>query len=84
MKRSGAEISRLVVEQKTSGQSVPSFCRERGINEATFYSWRTRKPEGDARFTRVSSEQRRIELELSSGITIRIAPEDLKAVLEAL
>lgn len=83
MKRSAAAIRKFISEQEASGQSVPSFCRERGINEATFYSWRTRKPEGGARFTRVLTE-RRIELELSSGITIRIAPQDLKAVLEAL
>ncbi len=84
MKCSAAEISRLVSEQEASGQSVPLFCRERGLNEATFYSWRSRKPEGESRFARVVTERRRIELELSSGATIRIATEDLKAVLEAL
>lgn len=33
----------LLDAQATSGQTIRSFCRERGIKESRFYSWRTRR-----------------------------------------
>lgn len=83
MRRKSAEVTRLVREQKASGQSVPEFCAARGLEEKTFYVWRQRTKEGDERFARVRTD-RRVELELSSGVTLRVAVEDLKSVLEAL
>jgi hypothetical protein len=32
----------LLTEQKTSGQSVAVFCRERGLREWQFYDWKKR------------------------------------------
>ena len=32
----------LLTEQKTSGQSVAVFCRERGVREWQFYEWKKR------------------------------------------
>ena len=36
------EWSRMVGLQEKSGQSVRLFCKERGLSEASFYSWRQR------------------------------------------
>ena len=83
MKRSAEEISKLVQEQKASGQSVLAFCTARGLRDTTFYTWRARVQEDDSKFARVGTE-RRIELDLSNGVTLRVAAEDLKSVLEAL
>ena len=83
MGRKSAEITRLVREQHASGESVPEFCAARGLEAKTFYVWRQRIKEGEERFARVSTD-RRVELELSSGVTLRVAVEDLKSVLEAL
>ena len=32
----------LLTQQKTSGQSVAVFCRERGVREWQFYEWKKR------------------------------------------
>ena len=34
--------SKLIAEQKASGQKARPFCRERGIGEWSFYKWRRR------------------------------------------
>ena len=83
MRRSISEITQLVAEQKASGKSVSEFCAGRGLTEKSFYVWRQRARASEPRFARVQTE-RRIELELLGGVTLRVAPEDLKAVLEAL
>ena len=43
----------IISEQNTSGLSVSAYCRQKGINEKTFYNWRKKlgnpqesKPEG--------------------------------------
>ena len=82
-KWTGAEIERLVKEQKRSGKSVPQFCAAHGIEANTFYNWRQRFKENTGGFARVESSER-ISLQLESGVTIRVDREDLKAVLEAL
>ena len=76
--------TRLVKEQQASGESVPQFCAARGLKEKQFYVWRQRygvQPE--ARFVRVSDDKR-VELELASGVRLRVAVADLKTVLQAL
>jgi len=83
MRRSLSEITHLVAEQKESGKSVPEFCAERGLTEKSFYVWRQRARATESGFARVQMDKR-IELELSGGVTLRVAVEDLKAVLEAL
>jgi transposase-like protein len=30
----------LIEEQRRSGQTVSAFCREKGVSEPSFYSWR--------------------------------------------
>ncbi|MBX7143682.1 MAG: hypothetical protein K1X79_04460 [Oligoflexia bacterium] len=83
MRRSISEITHLVAEQRASGKSVPEFCSERGLPEKQFYVWRQRARATESRFARVQTDQR-VELELNGGVTLRVAPEDLKVVLEAL
>lgn len=84
MRRGSVEVARLVKEQRESGQSVVAFCRSRGLQAKTFYRWREGGVAAEpGRFALVKSE-RRIELELGSGVTVRVASEDLGAVLEAL
>jgi hypothetical protein len=84
MKGDPRVMEQLIKEQQESGETIAQFCLSRGINDKQFYRWRQRigkKPE--ATFALVTSG-RRVELELRSGISIRVAVEDLKAVLEAL
>ena len=83
MRKTEAEIERLVKEQKRSGKSVPQFCAAHGIETNTFYNWRQRFRENAEGFARVDTGER-ISLQLESGVTVRVAREDLKAVLEAL
>ncbi len=40
--RSAQAWGELVKQQKTSGLSVPAFCRREGISPWTFYDWRSR------------------------------------------
>ena len=32
----------IIGDQRSGGQSIAAFCRERGISEARFYGWRRR------------------------------------------
>lgn len=81
--RSYAEIERLVEEQERSGESVRGFCTSRGLTEKSFYVWRQRVRKRKERFVPVVVGER-IELELASGVRLKVSKHDLKAVLEAL
>jgi hypothetical protein len=85
MRYSQEAISKLVKEQRASGKTVREFCTARGLSPKVFYVWRQRASKGSAGFARVeTSEAKSIELGLSGGVIMRVALEDLKAVLEAL
>jgi len=80
-----------VAEQKSSGLSIPEFCKERGIRPNNFYNWRSKVSANEAptvagikdRFAKVET-QSRVSLELENGVKLKVAVEDLKAVLSAL
>jgi len=83
-----------VGQQESSGQSVRSFCRERGLKEPAFYWWRQRlrKQNIPVRFALVETKPAKetaptpIELMLAGGDRLRI-PHDaatLKLVLAVL
>ncbi len=75
---------RLVKEQRESQETVPQFCAARGLKEKQFYVWRQRYGnKSEARFTRIG-EDKRVELELRSGVRLFVGVADLKAVLGAL
>jgi len=78
-----AKVQQLVDEQERSGKSVPEFCAERGLREKTFYGWRQRVRPSANRFARIATDAR-VELEIGNGVHLRVAREDLRAVLEAL
>ena len=86
---------KLIAEQKTSGQAVRPFCRERNIGEHSFYQWRKRLGQSETvRFalleTRPSSADMTtaLELVLTSGERLRIGNQvnaaTLRLVLEAV
>ena len=87
------EWRQQVGQQESSGQSIPVFCRERGLKEHAFYWWRQRlrKKNTPVRFALVETKSAGktvppIELMLSSGDRLRI-PNDaatLKLVLAVL
>ena len=87
------EWRQQVGQQESSGQSIPVFCRERGLKEHAFYWWRQRlrKQNTPVRFALVETKSAGeivppIELMLSSGDRLRI-PNDaatLKLVLAVL
>lgn len=86
-------------EQVRSGLSVKEFCKEQGLTECSFYSWRKRLAEQQepVRFALVDREamvvadsvrEARLELVLASGARLRIGGgvdgTTLRTVLEAL
>ena len=83
MRQQQAKIQQFVDEQERSGKSVPEFCAERGLREKTFYVWRQRVRRSADRFARIATDGR-IELEFGNGVRLRVAREDLRAVLESL
>ena len=78
------EKEQLLAEQKLSGLSVSGFCRSKGVSDSTFFGWLRKSEKGlEDRFTRINSSKQ-IELELYGGLKIRVYPEDIRVVLEAL
>jgi transposase-like protein len=43
LKLSHDDQDKLLDAQRSSGQTVRSFCQDHGIKESRFYSWRTRR-----------------------------------------
>jgi hypothetical protein len=85
------EWSRMVALQEKSGQTVRVFCRERGLSEPSFYSWRqrlrTRKPVAFALVeTKAGASEAAIEVVLTSGDRLRIGCDAaaLRMVLSVL
>jgi len=81
-----------IAQQEQSGQSIRTFCRERGVSEPGFYAWRQRlRAENPVRFALVETKPGAetaapIELMLASGDRLRI-PTDaatLRVVLSVL
>lgn len=86
-----------IAAQQRSGISVKQFCKEQGLTEYCFYSWRKRLQEtGPVRFALVDRHARRqerasetaLELVLASGERLRIGvgvdAATLRLVLEIL
>ena len=84
-----------IAEQERSGLSVKQFCKERGVSEYSFYTWRKRLAKKEpVRFALVNREAAgqepatALELVLKSGERLRIGrgveAETLRTVLEAL
>jgi hypothetical protein len=85
------EWSRMVGLQEKSGQSVRVFCKERGLSEPSFYTWRQRlrsqKPVTFALVeTKAGTTDTGIEVLLTSGDRLRIGCDaaTLRMVLSVL
>ena len=91
------EWAERIAAQQRSGMSVKQFCKERGLTECSFYSWRKRLQErGPVRFALVerSARQRErtaeavLELVLATGERLRIGSgvdiTTLRTVLDLL
>jgi transposase-like protein len=85
----------LIRQQEQSKQSVSVFCRDHGISDASFYTWRKRLAASHpVRFALVDAsvasgnQQAPVELVLVSGDRLRIAPgadaATLRTVLNVL
>ena len=92
---------RLVSEQGRRGQSVAAFCREHQLSASHFYWWKKRLgASGAERFVEVklataaptlgAAEDRRVEVVLRNGRSLRVGPgfdpelvRALAAVLES-
>ncbi len=82
----------VIAQQEKSGQSVRTFCRERGIGEHSLYQWRQRlRQEVPVTFALVetkcaAAEPAMLELLLTSGDRLRIPAETntLRTVIAAL
>lgn len=85
-----------IADQERSSLSVKQFCKQRGLAECSFYSWRKRLRHTEpVRFALVEREAQReratgadLELVLASGERLRISSgvdgTTLRTVLEAL
>lgn len=87
---------------QNSGMSIREFCKSEGLQESTFYNWRKKLTDSQSQVNRQvlkdssafikvalpESEHAFLELELSSGSTLRIPPgadkKTLSSVLSAL
>ena len=97
------EFWRLVIETwQNSGMSISKFCKAEGLAEGTFYNWRKKLTDAQSQtnkktvknpsaFIKVAmprSDHALLELELSSGNTLRIRSgadnKTLNSVLSAL
>lgn len=72
---------KVIAEQRSGGQTIAAFCRQRGISEPQFYSWRRRVSAGAApvKFALVETESAApgasaVELSLAGGERIRVMP----------
>ena len=93
----GDEWAERIAAQQRSGISVKQFCKEQGVSEYSFYTWRKRLQEkGPVRFALVERSARRqertteaaLELVLATGERLRIGTgvdsATLRAVLDVL
>ena len=91
------EWAERIAAQQRSGISVKQFCKEQGVTEYSFYSWRKRlQEEGPVRFALVERSTRRqertaepvLELLLATGERLRIGRgvdiTTLRTVLDVL
>ncbi|MDQ1472548.1 MAG: putative transposase [Bryobacterales bacterium] len=85
----------LIRQHEQSGAAVKVFCRDRGVSEPSFYSWRKRLATSQpVRFALVETsgsamkDHAPVELILASGDRLRIAPgtdiSTLRTVLSVL
>lgn len=83
-----------IVEQGRLGVTIAGYCRDRGLEQATFYAWRKRlvadfSPSNGVEFTPITVKERVIdwtELELPGGLLLRfsgLAPVDYLRQLSA-
>src|SRR5579863_2520901 len=85
----------VIQQQAASGQSVSTFCTERGLTEQSLYSWKKRLSEqAPVSFALVTTDRSQggpgtpLELELGTGCRLRIPcgvdAATLRTVLMAL
>ena len=85
----------LISEQGRSGQSVAAFCRERQLCASHFYWWKKRlRASGAERFVEVklataaptlgAAEDRRVEVVLRNGRSLRVGPGFDQELVRAL
>jgi transposase-like protein len=85
------EWERIIEEQRKSGQSGASFCRERGVSDKLFSYWKRKLREdvggGRTRFERVGAPTM-IELTSPNGVSARVPADvsvtQLQVIVEAL
>ena len=86
---------RLLSEQGRSGQSVAAFCREHQLSASHFYWWKKRVgASGAERFVEVklataaptlgAGEDRRVEVVLRNGRSLRVGPGFDQELVRAL
>jgi len=88
VRRGEAEWRRLIDEQRASGESQSTFCRQRGLSVSTFQHWKRRlaeeaeqQGEGDADWLALPMDLAAgattgggwdIELDLGDGLCLRL------------
>ena len=73
---------RIISEYETSGMRQSQFCKSRELSLSSFTYYLKRYREAGT-FVRVETQER-IELELSSGVVLRVSERDLGSILKVL
>ena len=71
---------RIIAEQKASGSSVSAYCRQRQVNEKTFYTWRKKigtpqesKPERFIQITAAESDLKKVlQIQTPKGYRLEV------------
>jgi len=82
IRRNANQWQKIINEQELSGQSVASYCREKNLNEKSFYAWRRRliqdAPSSLKNFIEVSSCAKGIgepvRIKTPGGYWIEVSP----------
>lgn len=72
----------IIAEYRTSGLSQSQFCKSRELSLSSL-TYHLNRSGGAETFARVGTQER-IELELSSGVVLRVSERDLGTVLRVL
>lgn len=81
VRRSESEWAAIIAEQRASGLSQSSFCRQENIAESSFGYWQKKlKPEPEKKFIQVLPEKaperkmegKEIEISLPYGIVLKV------------
>ena len=82
----------LIAEQEASRSSVSAYCRERGINEKTFYNWRRKfgdpqesNPKRFIQIKAMENESRKVlRIQTPGGYRLELEPRTERGYVQSI